>query len=33
VYRRIIALCDAQKSITDDDLMAVIQDVKLIPAR
>ena len=33
VYRRIIALCDAQKSITDDDLMAVIQDVKLTPAR
>src|SRR5215204_1074921 len=30
VYRRIITLCDAQKTITDDDLMAVIQDVKLI---
>ena len=33
VYRRIIALCDAQKTITDDDLMAVIQDVKLHPVR
>jgi 2-isopropylmalate synthase len=33
VYRRIIALCDAQKAITDDDLMAVVQDVKLIPTR
>ncbi len=33
VYRRIIALCDAQKSITDADLIAVIQDVRLQPAR
>ena len=31
VYRRIIALCDAQKTITDDDLLSVIQDVKLHP--
>ena len=33
VYRRIIALCDAQKTITDDDLLAVIQDVSSSPAR
>ena len=29
VYRRVIALCDAQKTITDDDLIAVIQEVRL----
>src|SRR5918993_47544 len=33
VYRRIISLCDAQKTITDDDLLSVIQDVKLISVR
>ena len=33
VYRRIIALCDAQKSLTDADLLAVIQEVRLQPAR
>jgi 2-isopropylmalate synthase len=33
VYRRIIALCDAQKSITDADLISVIQEVRLQPAR
>ena len=33
VYRRIIALCDVQKSITDADLISVIQDVRLLPAR
>ena len=33
VYRRVIALCDAQKTITDDDLIAVIQEVRLLPAR
>jgi hypothetical protein len=32
VYRRIIALCDAQKTITDEDLIAVIQAVRLLPA-
>jgi 2-isopropylmalate synthase len=32
VYRRIISLCDAHKSITDDDLITVIQDVKLTRA-
>jgi len=31
VYRRVIALCDAQKTITDDDLIAVIQEVRLLP--
>ena len=33
VYRLVIAKCDAQKSFTDDDLLAVIQEVKLITAR
>ena len=33
VYRRIIAMCDVQKSVTDADLITVIQDVKLQPAR
>jgi 2-isopropylmalate synthase len=33
VYRRVIALCDAQKAITDGDLIAVIQEVRLLPAR
>ena len=33
VYRRVISLCDAQKTITDEDLLAVIQDVKLTPVR
>ncbi len=33
VYRRVIALCDQQKTITDADLMSVIQDVRLQPAR
>jgi 2-isopropylmalate synthase len=33
VYRRVIALCDAQKAITDEDLIAVIQEVRLLPAR
>jgi 2-isopropylmalate synthase len=32
VYRRVIALCDAQKSITDADLIAMIQEVRLQPA-
>jgi 2-isopropylmalate synthase len=29
VYRLVIAKCDAQKTFTDDDLVAVIQEVKL----
>jgi len=33
VYRRVIAKCDAQKTFTDSDLMAVIQEVKEIPVR
>ena len=33
VYRRIIALCDVQKTITDDDLVAAIHEVRLQPAR
>ena len=33
VYRLVIAKCDVQKSFTDDDLVAVIQEVKLITAR
>jgi 2-isopropylmalate synthase len=33
VYRRVIALADRQKTITDADLRAVIQEVKLQPAR
>jgi len=33
VYRRIIALCDAKKHITDEDLLTVIQEVRLLPAR
>jgi 2-isopropylmalate synthase len=33
VYRRVIALADVQKSITDDDLVAVINEVRLQPAR
>ena len=33
VYRRIIALCDRQKTITDDDLVAAIHEVRLQPAR
>ena len=33
VYRRVIALCDAQKSISDDDLLAMIQQVRLQPAQ
>ena len=33
VYRRIIALCDAKKHITDEDLLAVIQEVRLLPVR
>ena len=33
VYRRVITLCDRQKTISDDDLVAIIQDVRLQPAR
>jgi 2-isopropylmalate synthase len=33
VYRLVIARADAQKTITDDDLVAVIQEVKLQPTR
>ena len=33
VYRRVIALCDRQKTITDDDLLAMIQEVRLQPAQ
>jgi 2-isopropylmalate synthase len=33
VYRLVIARADAQKTITNDDLVAVIQAVKLQPAR
>jgi 2-isopropylmalate synthase len=33
VYRRVIALCDAQKSITDGDLITMIQEVRLQPAK
>ena len=33
VYRRVIALCDQQKSITDDDLLTMIQEVRLQPVR
>ena len=33
VYRRIISLCDAQKSVTDDDLIAAIREVRLQPTR
>ncbi len=33
VYRRIIALCDEQKAITDTDLLAVISDVRMQPAK
>ena len=31
VYRRVIAKCDEQKTFTDSDLMAVIQEVKATP--
>ena len=30
VYRLVIAKCDAQKTLSDDDLIAVIQEVKLV---
>ena len=33
VYRRVIALCDRQKTITDADLLTMIQEVRLLPAR
>jgi len=33
VYRRIIALADQQKTIGDADLIAVISEVRLQPAR
>ncbi len=33
VYRRIIALCDAQKTVSDDDLLAAIREVRLQPTR
>jgi 2-isopropylmalate synthase len=33
VYRRVIALADKQKTITDEDLHTVIQGVRLQPAR
>ena len=33
VYRRVIALCDQQKTITDDDLLKMIHEVRLQPAR
>lgn len=33
VYRLVIARADLQKTITDDDLLAVIQEVKLLPTR
>ncbi len=33
VYRRVIALADKQKTITDQDLHTVIQEVRLLPAR
>ena len=33
VYRLVIAKCDVQKTLTDDDLLAVIQEVKLTTVR
>jgi 2-isopropylmalate synthase len=33
VYRRVIAKCDEQKTFTDSDLMAVIEEVKAMPVR
>ncbi len=33
VYRLVIAKCDLQKTLSDDDLIAVIQEVKLISVR
>jgi 2-isopropylmalate synthase len=33
VYRRVISRCDEHKTFTDDDLQAVIQEVRLQPAR
>ena len=33
VYRRVIAQCDAKKTFTDDDLLAVIQEVKAAAVR
>ncbi len=33
VYRLVIAKCDVQKTLSDDDLIAVIQEVKLISVR
>ena len=33
VYRKVIARADIQKVITDDDLLSVIQEVRLQPAR
>jgi 2-isopropylmalate synthase len=33
VYRRVIALADKQKTITDEDLHAVVQEVRLAPTR
>jgi 2-isopropylmalate synthase len=33
VYRRVIARCDAQKTISDEELVVLIQEVRLQPAR
>ena len=33
VYRRVIALCDLQKTITDEDLLKMIQEIRLLPAQ
>jgi 2-isopropylmalate synthase len=33
VYRRVISRCDERKTFTDDDLLAVIQEVRLQPTR
>ena len=33
VYRRVIAMCDAQKTFTDDDLRSVIEEVRATPVQ
>jgi 2-isopropylmalate synthase len=33
VYRRVISRCDEHKTFTDEDLQAVIQEVRLQPTR
>ena len=33
VYRRVIAQCDAQKTISDDELVVMIQEVRLTTVR